>query len=154
MWFPHSTSKYSFLVWVAMKNRFQTCDRMQQWNNTIDVTCVLCKEAQETCQHLFFGCGYSGEILKEMVGGILKGDFTTDWGELIPIISNPRCSSTEVLLLRYTFQIVAHTIWRERNARRHGEEPNDEKLLTKLVDKIIRLKLLSVKETCKRYLEE
>lgn len=103
VWFPHSTPKYSFLVWVAMKNRLQTCDRMHQWNNTIDVTCVLCKEAQETCQHLFFGCQYSGEIWKEMVGGILKGDFTTDWGELISIISNPRCSSTEVFPLRYIF---------------------------------------------------
>ena len=49
---------------------------------------------------------------------------------------------------------MAHTIWRERNAPRHGKEPKDEKLLAKLVDKLIRLKLLSAKRTCKRYLKE
>lgn len=32
IWFPHYMPKYSFFVWVAIKNRLQTTDRIQQWN--------------------------------------------------------------------------------------------------------------------------
>lgn len=99
VWFNQYTPKYSFLVWVAIRNRLQTCDRMQLWNNGINTLCVLCQEQQETCQHLFFRC-------------------------------------------------------RERNGRRHGEAPKDEKNLIKYVDRIIRLKLLAVKGKGKKYLEE
>ena len=49
--------------------------------------------------------------------------------------------------------LIAYSIWRERNARKHGEQPLDEKTLAKLVDKMIRLKLLLVKGKGKRYLE-
>ena len=46
-----------------------------------------------------------------------------------------------------------HTIWWERNARRHGEDPKTMATLTQLVDKNIRLKLLAVKGKG-NYLEE
>lgn len=69
VWFAQYTPKYSFLVWVAIRNRLQTCDRMRIWNATIDTLCVLCQDNQETCKHLFFGCRYTGTVWKELVGG-------------------------------------------------------------------------------------
>nr|VDD27057.1 unnamed protein product [Brassica oleracea] len=38
-----------------------------------------------------------------------------------------------------------HTVWRERNVRRHGEQPKDIGCLVRFVDKTMRLRLLSVK---------
>ncbi|WZZ21436.1 hypothetical protein YC2023_122823 [Brassica napus] len=38
-----------------------------------------------------------------------------------------------------------HTIWRERNARRHGEQPQPVSCIVKFVDKTIGLELLLVK---------
>lgn len=48
---------------------------------------------------------------------------------------------TRLHLHEYT-QLV---IWWERNARRHGEKPRDTECLIKIVDKNMRLKLLSLK---------
>lgn len=62
IWFSQSTPKYSFLVWVALRNRLQTCDRMQMWNGLVNPVCVLCNEANETCSHLFFSCRFSKQI--------------------------------------------------------------------------------------------
>lgn len=31
VWFSQSTPKFFFLLWVAVQNRLQTCDRMQRW---------------------------------------------------------------------------------------------------------------------------
>ncbi|XP_013589406.1 PREDICTED: exosome complex component RRP41-like [Brassica oleracea var. oleracea] len=62
IWFPESTPKYSFMIWIAIKNRLQTGDKMQAWNATINAECTLCHEVQETCHHLFFQCTYSSKL--------------------------------------------------------------------------------------------
>lgn len=89
-----------------------------------------------------------------MVGGILRERFTDHWTEILEVISHAGRDRTEVFIIRYAFQTLAHSIWRERNARKHGEKPIDEKTFSKLVDKMIRLKLLLVKGTGKKYLED
>ena len=47
-----------------------------------------------------------------------------------------------------------HSIWCERNVRRHGEEPKEARVLSKLIDKNIRLQLLAVKAKGQAYLEK
>lgn len=156
VWFPQSTPKYSFMLWVAAKGRLQTCDRMQKWNGSINAECVLCQEERETCEHLFFKCRYSGRVWKELIGGIMKEDFTLEWNSILALISQSRSrfKPTELFLIRYTFQVLIHSIWRERNSRRHNEQPREEEVLIKCVDKLIRLKLLSVKGKGHMYLDE
>lgn len=129
-------------------------DRILSWNSSVNGVCVLCQEEEETCQHLFFSCKYSSKVWKETIGGILKEAYTTRCTEIIEVISRNRSNPSETFIVRYAFQTLAHSIWRERNARRHGEQPNDEKKLIKIVDKMIRLKLLLVKGKGKRYLDE
>ena len=70
------------------------------------------------------------------------------------MISKPTLTPTMAFLLRYTFQATVYAIWRERNSRRHGEQPQQASCLAKFVDKMIRLRLLSVKGKGKQYLEE
>lgn len=139
------TPKYAFLLWIVVRGRLQTAYRMQQWNNAIDTTCVLCNEEQETCGHLFFSCQFSGQIWETLVEGLMQNDFTRDCSVLKILLSNPRLSPTKTFLFRYPLQVTMHTVWRERNARRHGEEPKGISCLDRFVDKTIRLKLLSVK---------
>ena len=154
IWFTQSTPKYSFLIWVALRNRLQTCDRMQMWNTAVNPVCVLCDEANETCSHLFFNCKYSKEVWKELVGGILQGAFTTEWNHLVGMVSQTTLPPTKQFLLRYTFQATVHALWRERNNRRHGETPQSAGMITRFVDKAIRLKLLMVKGLGKKHFEE
>lgn len=71
--------------------------------------------------------------------------FTTDWSTLIGIVSKPWLTPIKTFLIRYTLQAAMHTIWWERNARRHGEEPKSTTTIIQLVDKNVRLKLLAVK---------
>lgn len=89
-----------------------------------------------------------------MVGGLLREEFTTDWDEIISLISRISYTTAEGFLVSYAFQALVHSIWRERNARKHGEQPKDERMISKFVDKLIRLKLLTVKGKGKKYLEE
>ena len=127
---------------------------MQMWNTAVNPVCVLCDEANETCSHLFFNCKYSKEVWKELVGGILQGAFTTEWNHLVGMVSQATLPPTKQFLLRYTFQATVHALWRERNNRRHGETPQSAGMITRFVDKAIRLKLLMVKGLGKKHFEE
>lgn len=66
VWFPQATPKFAFIFLLAMLDRLSTMDRIHRWNAGVDTTCVLCKQATETRDHLFFVCSYStkyGSIL-------------------------------------------------------------------------------------------
>lgn len=127
---------------------------MQSWNRAISTTCVLCNEDQESCSHLFFGCRYSGQVWRQLVGGLLLANYTADWNTLKMLLSNPGLNLTKTSIFRYALQATMHSVWRERNARRHGEQPRDVNCLVKFVDKTMRLELLSVKGKGQQYLEE
>ncbi|CAN6916342.1 unnamed protein product [Brassica oleracea] len=79
---------------------------------------------------------------------------SVSWNDVVEIISTTSLPPTKKFLIRYTFQATVHALWRERNARRYGEQLQTVNVITKFVDKTIRLKLLSVKGLGQKYLEE
>lgn len=122
VWFKHATPKFSFILWTAMHGRLSTCDRMKSWNANIDETCVLCQGPAETMRYLFFECSYSKKIWKSLMKGVMEDQFSVDWERLIWIASDGlNWSRVRIFILRYVFQMTVHTIWREKNQRRHGE---------------------------------
>lgn len=48
-------------------------------------------------------------------------------------------------MLRYVFQNSIHSIWSERNRKRHGEQPSLSELLVKIIDKNMRNRLSTLK---------
>ncbi|KAF3500257.1 hypothetical protein F2Q69_00044046 [Brassica cretica] len=130
---------------TVMRDRLQTTDRMQHWNIAINTTCVLCNEEQKSVCHLFFGCWFSGQIWRKLIEGLMQDDFITDWNVLKVLQSNLRLNPTKTFIFRYALQATMHTVWTERNARRHGEQPKDIGCLVRFVDKTMRLRLLLVK---------
>lgn len=54
IWFSMATPKFTFITWLAMLDRLSTMDRVSKWNQGVDTTCVLCNDATETRNHLFF----------------------------------------------------------------------------------------------------
>lgn len=48
MWYSISISKCSFIIWLALKDRLLTKDRMTWFGINVDPECVLCKVDNET----------------------------------------------------------------------------------------------------------
>lgn len=145
IWFKHATPKYPFHVWTAMQNRSSTCDRMMKWNSAIDPMRVLCKQDFETRDHMFYICLFSCQIWRKLVKEILLARYTEKWEEIVAILLDKRLERVKLFLLRYTFQATTHSIWRERNRRRHGEKELPYILLTKIIDKNVRNRLSTIK---------
>ena len=144
VWFKYATPKYSFILWMAMKGRLSTGDRMRNWNGGFDVSCVFCNEPLETKEHLFFECAYSSQIWESLIKGILLNKYTVSWEEILRILRDTSRGKMKLFIVRYVFQAAVYMIWRERNRRRHGEDASPIDLLIKLIDKNMRNKLTLV----------
>lgn len=141
VWFPQATPKFSFMTWIAMRDRLSTMDRVASWSQGIDTTCVLCKSVPETRNHLFFECSFSSKIWDHLTRGIFQHSYTQDWAGIVELVSDTRMVKKKLFCLRYAFQAALYTLWRERNKRRHGEQGTPIQVLKKLLDKAARNKL-------------
>lgn len=139
IWFKHVTPKFSVVTWIAMRGRLATGDRMQHWNANTDVSCVLCQDPLETSSHLFFECSYSRQIWEKLTKGIFKDQYTADWERIVSLlVGSSSWSRVQMFTMRYIFQSTVHTIWRERNRRRHGEAAITAEILIRRLDKNMR----------------
>ncbi|XP_013739623.2 uncharacterized protein LOC106442489 [Brassica napus] len=141
VWFPQATPKFSFMTWIAMRDKLSTMDRVASWSQGVDTTCVLCKSVPETRNHLFFECSFSSKIWDHLTKGILQHSYTQDWAGIVGLVSDSRMVKKKLFCLRYAFQAALYTLWRERNKRRHGEQGTPIQVLKKLLDKAVRNKL-------------
>ena len=59
VWNPFVVPKHAVITWLAILNRLPTVDRLKAWGIDKDGLCTLCKQEQESRDHLFFECSYS-----------------------------------------------------------------------------------------------
>lgn len=122
-----------------MRGRLATGDRMQSWSANVDASCILCNEPLETITHLFFDCSYSAQVWEALMKGVMRDQYTISWERIVRLITdNARWSRIQMFIVRYAFQLVVHTIWRERNRRRHGEPAIVATALIRRLDKMMR----------------
>ncbi|XP_013705483.1 uncharacterized protein LOC117126091 [Brassica rapa] len=81
------------------------------------------------------------KIWEHLVKGILGRDFTTDWSEVVVLLSRVDNDKKRSFCTRYAFQAIVHTVWMERNKIRHGEKPLPLEVMKKRIDKGVRNKL-------------
>lgn len=135
VWFKHATPKYSFHIWTAMLDIFSTCDRMLKWNPAIN----------PVRNHMFFSCAYTSQVWQKLMRGLLCVRYTERWGDIVELMLDHSQDRVKLFLIRYAFQAAAHSIWRERNCRRHGDNQLPHTLLTKIMDKNVRNRLSTIR---------
>jgi hypothetical protein len=55
VWFPHAIPKLSFILWLVMRNRMITGERLVKWGYKGDVIYIyICRNGLESRYHLFF----------------------------------------------------------------------------------------------------
>ncbi|GJY70285.1 reverse transcriptase domain, reverse transcriptase zinc-binding domain protein [Tanacetum coccineum] len=67
VWSHHSIPRHAIHVWLIMRRRLKTHDRMRQWDVGPDIDlnllrCSLCKAQPDSHDHLFFECPYSSRV--------------------------------------------------------------------------------------------
>lgn len=64
IWHSYAIPKCAFFMWLALKNRVLTKERMIHFGLNVSLTYVLCHHSRETVDHLFVNCPYTNLVLK------------------------------------------------------------------------------------------
>ncbi|XP_010686855.1 uncharacterized protein LOC104901011 [Beta vulgaris subsp. vulgaris] len=145
-----ASPKSLFITWLAVLNRLATKTRLAQWNLVNDTSCVLCNDAEEDTQHLFFSCPYSAAVWVQCLKiiGITRRPVSF-LDEISIAASKCRRKSKVSQLYGIMFAEAVYNIWIQRN---HQVFQGTHKLPQHTVDLILLNVACRVPDTMKNHL--
>lgn len=143
VWFSQAVPRFSFIVWLAVRNRLSTGDRMREWG--IQQGCVLCGERDETRDHIFFACPYYFTVWDKLTNRLSGARTDPDWMTTLQFVSGNSLPIMDRILLRMVFQTTIYHLWKERNERRHHKGFRTVEQTVRLIDKAIRNRITSLR---------
>lgn len=139
IWHRFAIKRCSFILWLALKNRLLTKDRMANFGMNVDPCCVLCNQDVENVSHLFCTCSYAQTILSHC-----PSHLNANWTNLL--LGNfflGQESNIKADISYLYLAITVHAVWRERNNRIHGVKALPAVALTELIKSKMREKLFT-----------
>lgn len=112
-WFSQAVPRQAFMVWLAFRDRLSTGNRMRVWG--IEQCCMLCREKNETRDHLFFACPYSFTVWMQAAGRLLGNAISPDWNDTVQCILQPARDKIDSVLKKMVFQTTLYLLWKKRN---------------------------------------
>ncbi|XP_019227212.1 PREDICTED: uncharacterized protein LOC109208540 [Nicotiana attenuata] len=103
---------------MVAHGKLYTRHRLQSWGMQVDQKCVLCKQANESIQHLFFECSYANTLWSTLLvwQGIKRS--VNDWDEELRWAEKRTKRKTAAAeLYKMALAATVHYVWQERNAR-------------------------------------
>lgn len=147
VWCSYGIPRHSFLTWLVMLDRCPTKDRLLRWGiNGIDPVCLLCNRYPESRDHLFFECSYSGQTWSS-VADRCQLQALPVWNDNISQLQLIRGNKDLRKLTLIAFQATVYWLWNERNTRLHHQSFRSSTTLFHLIDRQIRNRLLSFRQT-------
>ncbi|GKE51820.1 reverse transcriptase domain, reverse transcriptase zinc-binding domain protein [Tanacetum coccineum] len=125
VWSRHCIPRHAAHMWLVMKRRLKTQDRLRPWDVGEDVDlpslrCPLCKVEQDSHDHLFFACNFSSQVWNVVVN---KADLPIGshiWSDIWGwILSIARKNNAICIVGRLILAASSYYIWQERNNRIH-----------------------------------
>lgn len=116
---------------------------MQAWG--VKQRCVLCRERDETRDHLFFACPYTLSVWIKLAGRLGGYGITPDWNDTLEFISHNSHHAMDRLPLKMVFQSCLYHMWKEHNMRRHQAGLHTVEQAIPFIDKSVRNRITSLK---------
>ena len=143
LWYPLAIPKCSFILWLAIRGRLGTLDRLHLTPNIH--TCFLCNNQGENHDHLFFKCPFSKFIWERLMQKchLYLGDLSWEdcYSQMVLLC---RGKSLTAVVRKLSLAVSVYQIWAERNSRLHENGFRREKEVLWSISDLIRLRLYLV----------
>ncbi|KAJ6761537.1 hypothetical protein OIU74_024231, partial [Salix koriyanagi] len=150
LWHPWHIPRHSFTLWLAIKGRLRTIDRMYGRSDMDQMNiCSLCSCHPETHSHIFFQCSYAKAVWQRANVRLstkwpedVSWNQTWEWGA-----QHYNCKET--VNHRIPCMILAATVyhlWYERNARTFNDQYRTIAEISEEIQSTIRLKIASLED--------
>ncbi|XP_026409996.1 uncharacterized protein LOC113305109 [Papaver somniferum] len=141
MWKQFIPTKVSFMLWATFHNSLPTKDMLQHRGMEVqDSLCVLCKECDESADHIFLHCSYTFGIWSHFMKA-----FGISWVSPTNLLQcfeawrlNALTGRSKKIWWNIVYVVPWH-IWLERNSRTFGGRAKEEEELILLIKQTLAL---------------
>ena len=116
VWHKSITPKHSFMLWLGLKDRLLTKDKLQ--GIIEDQICPMCRIEDETVNHLFFQCSVGGQIwnhIKNWLG--ISRAMQTIKAAVKWMIKEARGTGPQAKAKRIGLACTVYHLWEARNQK-------------------------------------
>lgn len=141
LWKSWAPPKCKTFLWLAIRNRCWTVDRLRKCGMPHPVVCPLCDQEQETVQHLLTTCVFARQFwhgilapfnLGHLIPSPVEASFVEWWGGVINQIHKDKKKGFNSAII-----LGAWYLWLHRNrVIFHEESPSIAKVLRSFLDEL------------------
>lgn len=145
VWYTQCVPKHAFILWLAIKNRLMTQDRILKWNLLLVEKCTFCKLECDSRDHLFFECTFTTAIWDKLKVLVELDGCNSCWSDILQDVISRKPNGTIISILqRLVIAAAVYCIWKERNARIFNKTAcTGDKMVTQIT-KLVRMKMQSL----------
>lgn len=155
VWFSQTIPRPSFLLWLVIKDKLKTQDKLTKWGVKTGLKCTFCNVVQDSRDHLFFQCAYPFQIW-DFVKQFARMDHApNDFTNILQfMLQRPVNKTAWSIIQRLVLGASVYYVWQERNNRIFKglrRTPND---LINTIMQVVRLKLITLHFKNSRQVED
>ena len=83
MWHTNCIPRHTFILWLAVKKKLVTQDKLLKWYPQGDFKCPFSKKVPDSHDHIFFKCDYSREVWESIKLKAKIRENANDWDGII-----------------------------------------------------------------------
>lgn len=146
VWYSSSIPKHSFILWLAIRKKLMTQDRMQLWQSGDELRCVFCELQKDSVEHLFFDCKFTKEVMHMLRNHELIFKDSQSWQDLLRrVTASCRGKSISSIVNRLFIGAMVYVVWQERNWRLFQNKRRSTRQVSKIIEETIRMKLMGLR---------
>uniref|UniRef100_A0A5B7BDA2 Reverse transcriptase zinc-binding domain-containing protein n=1 Tax=Davidia involucrata TaxID=16924 RepID=A0A5B7BDA2_DAVIN len=144
--FPNSIPTCSFVLWMAIREKLNTQDRILSYGGIPSMSCVFCAQPVESHDHLFFQCIFTKELWLHLLARCELVWIEDNWQHTIEWARTKLCGKTlKHYIGKLVFSITVYTIWLERNRRTFAHEHKDMPRLITDIQNLVKGRLMGAR---------
>lgn len=126
VWFSGMVPRHALILWLAVRGRLSTLDRLASFGITQTLTCPLCLRENECLDHILFSCQFANQIWHLLFGKCNLPCPYLCWGDLLQDVATRfKGKSLRDLIVRLMLAAGVYIIWKERNFRLFSRKNRD-----------------------------
>uniref|UniRef100_A0A5B7BC66 Reverse transcriptase zinc-binding domain-containing protein n=1 Tax=Davidia involucrata TaxID=16924 RepID=A0A5B7BC66_DAVIN len=139
VWHPKAIPRCSFILWLAIREKLNTQDKILRYGGISAMKCTFCQQPTETINHLFFDCPFTLNIWEHILVdcGLVwtpsRWQHTVNWA-VVTMKGKKLCQIVSKLALAAT----VYNIWLECNRREFSNEHRDKVFIIRSIHEQIR----------------
>ncbi|XP_022032206.1 uncharacterized protein LOC110933284 [Helianthus annuus] len=151
VWFSQCIPRHSFHLWLVIKNKLKTQDRLAAWEagsvtNLNLMCCPLCRTNRDSRDHLFFQCSFASKVWNEVKCMIQMDNVDSTWQSIMSWMEqNASSKKTEHVICKLVIAAAAYFIWQERNNCLFSNVSADQNAVIERIKKTVCLRLMGFK---------